>query len=498
MNRHKLIFLLTLVLAIGFLATSLVSYQVSKHSIHDAIVDNELPLTADNIYSEIQKDLVRTVFIASMMATDTFLRDWIIDGEVGTERISRYLQEVQEKYGAFSSFLVSEKSRHYYYGEGILKSVKQEEPRDAWYFRVRQIDQPYELNVDKDLAHADALTIFVNYRVYDFSHQYIGATGVGVTVDSVQKLIDNYQQRFHRNVYFIDPKGIIILSGNQSYLPGTDIRQIKGLGKLFPEIFKRESGTYEYEHAGATHLINARYIPELKWYLFVEKSESEATSDIRYTLYLNLLLCLVVTTIVILLTHLALKRYQTQVEMMATTDALTGLPNRRAFDIVVEVLFNESTRKKTQIAILLLDIDHFKLVNDRYGHLGGDHVLSEVAMTIKSCMRASDFICRWGGEEFLIVVKDSDAHGVMLLAEKIRIGIESKAISYKGALIHITASLGASMAEQDEVESYSAKSFDAETYDKVQQVIERADAAMYQAKQVGRNQSILSASNRNK
>lgn len=477
MNRYKLILLLALVLGAGFVATSVVSYQVSKHSIHDAIVDNELPLTADNIYSEIQKDLVRTVFIASMMASDTFLRDWLIDGEEGVERISRYLQEVQARYGTFVSFLVSEQSRQYYYGKGILKTVKAEEPRDAWYFRVREMQQPYELNVDKDLAHADALTIFVNYRVLDYANQYIGATGVGLTVDSVQKLINSYQQRYRRNVYFVDPQGMIIISGNQKYPPGSNVEKIAGLAQIFPEILKHESGSYEYQNAGATHLINARYIAELKWYLFVEKSESEATSSIRYTLYLNLLICVLVTAIAILLTHIALKRYQSELEMMATTDALTGLPNRRAFDIVVEVLFNESVRKKTQIAVLVLDIDNFKSINDRYGHLAGDYVLSEAALTIKSCIRASDFICRWGGEEFVIVGKDGDAHGAMLLAEKIRVAIESRAISYKGELINITASLGTAIAEADE---------------NIAQVIERADKAMYLAKASGRNQVILS------
>ena len=477
MNRHKLILLLTLVLAAGFMATSFVSYQVSKHSIRHAIVDNELPLTADNVYSEIQKDLVRTVFIASMMASDTFLRDWVIDGENGTERVSRYLQEVQARYGAFVSFLVSEQSRHYYYGDGVLKTVSQNEPRDAWYFRVRDMQQPYELNVDKDLAHADALTIFVNYRMYDYDKRYIGATGVGLTVDSVQKMIDSYQQRFDRNVYFIDPQGIIILSGNKNFAPGSDIRNIAGLAKIIPEILKHDHGSYEYTADGGSHLINARYIPELKWYLFVEKSESQATSDIRYTLYLNLLLCLVVTSIVVFLTHVSLKRYQSELEMMATTDSLTGLPNRRAFDIVVEVLFSESLRKKTQIAILVLDIDHFKSINDKYGHLGGDHVLSDVAVTIKGCMRASDFVCRWGGEEFLMVVKDSDAHGLLLLAEKIRLTIESKEITYKNENIQITASLGAAIAESDET---------------INQIIERADAAMYQAKLSGRNQVVLS------
>ena len=477
MNRHKLILLLTLVLSIGFMATSLVSYNVSKNSIHNAIADDELPLTADNIYSEIQKDLVRTVFIASMMASDTFLRDWVIDGEKNNDRITRYLKEVQARYGTFVSFLVSEKTRNYYYNQGILKQVKSAEPRDAWYFRVRTIQQPYELNVDKDMAHEDALTIFVNYRVFDYQNRYIGAAGVGLTVDSVQGMINSYQNRYHRNVYFVDPKGTVILASNKQHLPGSNIRDIKGMAKIIPDMLSKDSGSYQYQENNASYLLNSRYIPELKWYLLVEKNESEATASIRYALYLNLLFCLTITAGVILITHMVLKRYQLQAEMMATTDALTGLPNRRAFDVVIEVLFNDSMRNRTPVAIIMMDVDHFKSINDRYGHLGGDYVLSEVAMIIKSCLRGSDFVCRWGGEEFLVIVKDCDAVGVMALAEKTRLAVQQNSIEYKGKQVKITVSLGVSMREDGQ---------------NLEQVIEHADKAMYQAKSAGRNKALLS------
>lgn len=477
MNRHKLTLLLLLVLSAGFVSTSLVSYTVSKHAIRTAITEDELPLTADNIYSEIQKDLVRTVFIASMMASDTFLRDWVLDGEKSEQRIQRYLREVQERYGTFVSFLVSERSRNYYYSNGILKQVKQSEPRDAWYFRVRTLQQPYELNVDKDLAHADALTIFVNYRVMDYADRYIGAAGVGLTVDSVQSLINSYQNRYHRNVYFVDPAGTIILGSNQQRKPGSNIRDIQGMADILPDLLSKDSGSYQYHEDGGSYLINSRYIPELKWYLLVEKNESEATSSIRYTLYLNLLFCLLITAGVILVAHIVLKRYELRAEMMATTDALTGLPNRRAFDVIATVLFNESARNKTPVAILMLDIDHFKSINDRYGHLGGDYVLSEVARVIKNCLRAADFVCRWGGEEFLIIAKDCNSNSVMALAEKIRQSLQTTGIVYKGKLVSLTASLGAGVLQADE---------------NISLLIERADNALYRAKSSGRNKAILS------
>ena len=478
-NRHKLILLLTFVLAAGFLGTSFVSYQASKVSIRDAIIDTELPLTADNIYSEIQKDLIRPVFISSMMASNTFLRDWVLEGEKDTERISHYLEDVRQKYGAFASFFVSESTKRYYYGKGELKKISPDEPRDIWYYRVRELQQPYEINVDKDLAHADALTIFVNYRVLDYNNRYIGATGVGLTVDSVQGLINSYQQRYRRDIYFVSADGTIMLSSGKRQLPGMKLHDIEGLNKLMPRVLSQEKGNYEYAQGGSNHLINVRYLPELKWYLFVEKSESEATADIRNTLYLNLLICAIVTAIVILLTYVVLRRYQKQLETMATTDTLTGLPNRRAFSLIIDLLFNENVRNKTTTGIILLDIDNFKQVNDKYGHLAGDKVLMEVANTVRSCMRAMDFICRWGGEELLIVIKNCNERSIMQLSEKIRLSIEAEATYYNEEKINITASLGAAVTHEGE---------------KIEHVIERADYAMYQAKTSGRNRSVLSSS----
>ncbi|PKO24676.1 MAG: GGDEF domain-containing protein, partial [Betaproteobacteria bacterium HGW-Betaproteobacteria-8] len=145
-SKRKLIFLLWVLLCIGFFATSIASYYVSKNSIRDAIVNSELPLTADNIYSEIQKDLIRPIFISSMMASDTFVRDWVISGEDDIVKISRYLNEIKDTYGTFSSFFVSEKTRNYYYWDGLLKQVDGNKEVDAWYFRVRKMESPYEIN----------------------------------------------------------------------------------------------------------------------------------------------------------------------------------------------------------------------------------------------------------------------------------------------------------------------------------------------------------------
>ncbi|WP_245538721.1 hypothetical protein [Thiobacillus denitrificans] len=130
-KRQRLLLWLSILLAMGFFATTLSSYYVSKQTILNAIVAQELPLTSSNVYSEIQKDMVRPVLISSTMAHDTFLRDWVLGGERDVDAMARYLREIKAHYGAFSSFFVSDRSARYYTGEGILKQVAPQAPRDA-------------------------------------------------------------------------------------------------------------------------------------------------------------------------------------------------------------------------------------------------------------------------------------------------------------------------------------------------------------------------------
>lgn len=132
------------------------------------------------------------------------------------------------------------------------------------------------------------------------------------------------------------------------------------------------------------------YLPELKWYLFVEQNEAPALAEIRQTLYVNLGISLVVTLVVLFLTHLALARYQQRMEELAATDKLTGLLNRQAFTIFIDKLVAEYRREPQPTSALLVDLDHFKEINDSHGHLSGDRVLQGVAQLLHDSLRESD------------------------------------------------------------------------------------------------------------
>lgn len=469
---HQLIVFLSVVLSVGFLATSIASFYVSKTSIRDSIIHNELPLTTDNIYSEIQKDLVRPVFISAMMASDTFLRDWVLAGENNPEAVHKYLNDVQVKSNAFTSFFVSDKTLRYYYGTGDRKTLSPDHPDDDWYFKVRQLKLMYELNVDHDRKLSNNLIVFVNHRMFDYAGQYIGVTGVGITVGDVQALIGNYQARYQRNVYFVDQQGSVVLSGDRTKPLGSKISEIDGLAPLANQLTEQHSGTYQYQKDHTNYLVNVRYIPELKWYLVVEKNEADATASIRKTLYLNLGLCALITICVLLFTHIAIRRYQRQIERLSTMDRLTGLPNRSAFDVVVPNMAHDSLRQHTPLSMLLGDIDFFKAINDSYGHLAGDAALKTVAELLKNHLRASDFVCRWGGEEFLIVLKGCDAESAHQVADNIRRAIENSVTLYQHNTLKLTISFGTATRHADE---------------EIEQWIARADHQLYRAKRSGRN-----------
>jgi len=470
-DKQQLIAVIAVLLAIGFAVTVLVNYQASRSAIRKSVVASELPLTSDNLYSEIQKDLVRPVVISSMMASDTFLRDWVLTGEEDLEQVTRYLQEVKDRYNAFTTFFISERTRIYYQTSGVLKRISQKEPRDAWYFRVRAMSTPYEVNIDPDQANKDTITIFINYRMLDYAGRFIGVTGIGITMDAARGLIDTYQKRYGREVYFVDRQGMVAV-GSSTQRQGSDIRKSTGLADIAESILRKGSGSFQYMKDGRERLLNVRLIPELNWYLFVEGSDDEAMAGVRTTLYTNLAAGILITLIILLATSVTINRYQSRLEEMATTDKLTSLANRQAFDLLIPQAISESRRENSPLSVLLIDIDHFKKVNDRYGHLAGDKVLRAIARSIKGTLRASDILCRWGGEEFLIAVKDTSLDQAQTLAEKIRRVIETSGVQYKTTLISVTASVGISTLRDG---------------DSPERMISRADDAMYAAKKQGRN-----------
>ena len=477
MYKRKIIFIsaLATLMIVGFMATSLISYFVARQSLSTNISEQMLPLTSDNIYSEIQRDLLRPILISSVMATDTFVRDWALNGEEDSQRIIAYLREIQQQYDTITAFYVSEESRQYYHTTGVLKTVTPEDPADAWYFRVRDLTGPFEVNVDTDTADRSRVSIFINYRVEDYDGRYIGATGVGLSVDAVTRLIDSYQQRYNRSIYFVDHQGQVTLTGSNDQRRN-NIQDEDGVSSVAAQILSTPSASLTYQNSdGNSVFLNSRLVPEFDWYLIVEQDSVRGQQQINNTLIINLLLSSVIMALILVIAHFTLRAYQKRLEEMATTDHLTGIANRHLFEMIFEHLTRITRRNPRPVALIVIDIDHFKQVNDTYGHHAGDKVLQDISTLIRQHIRDSDTLCRWGGEEFVLLLDNCSINDAMQRASGIREAVTRNPVVSGNMQIDVTLSMGVAAYREDEA---------------LDSLIARADTALYQAKENGRDRIV--------
>jgi diguanylate cyclase (GGDEF)-like protein len=165
-----------------------------------------------------------------------------------------------------------------------------------------------------------------------------------------------------------------------------------------------------------------------------------------------------------------------QSQRLACLDSLTGLLNRRAMRSALDVELARSRRYGHPLSLVMIDIDHFKAINDKHGHAGGDEVLRKVSALLSAAQRRSDLCGRWGGEEFLVALSCTDAAGAEIAAERFRRVVESAAIENgDGVSIFVTASLGVATLQSAET---------------IEACLERADRDLYAAKAAGRNRVV--------
>lgn len=162
-----------------------------------------------------------------------------------------------------------------------------------------------------------------------------------------------------------------------------------------------------------------------------------------------------------------------ELEKLATIDKLTGIYNRRRFEEFLQIEMEVAKRHSQPLSLILVDIDHFKSVNDTYGHQVGDMVLSKTTKVISQNLRKSDIFGRWGGEEFVVICPQTNKNEAFVLAEKLRVAIEKNEFEKVG---HKTICLGIAELENDDNE---------------ETLVEKADKALYEAKNGGRNNSVI-------
>ena len=301
-------------------------------------------------------------------------------------------------------------------------------------------------------------------------------------------------RQFDRPYFFIDPDGVVVMSNRPNALRRTFWPLPAEKQSAATQHFGRSSGKpmVEREIADATwtnvdgerNYIRRRFANHSQWSLVILKP----THEIFASRVLGIIITLLVTimTLIYLLgkersvhdtvqmdNRLRLQELARDLGYKATTDPLTGLPNRLKFDQALASEMTRAERYKSPLSLVLFDVDHFKQVNDSHGHQIGDKVLTQLSRFVPNLIRSNDLLARWGGEEFVILLPGCEGSMAFQAAEKLRSAIAQVVFEEVGP---VTCSFGVGQYVPGEP---------------VTAFLARADDALYRAKVSGRNQVVL-------
>jgi diguanylate cyclase (GGDEF)-like protein len=332
--------------------------------------------------------------------------------------------------------------------------------------------------------------VFIGLRKYidDFLSIIVGnfliAFGFTIVIIGILKFLHYPKQRFIKVSTLLLVILFLLFIHFTYFQENTSMRIIVICSFIFGQSFYAAYKTYGYEE-----IINNTFIRFLTFsclfcgvtflirvYITLNSTRIDDFMQAGYVHAASLVaLQLLVITSCLSLSWSASQQLAHKLKIQATIDSLTNLYNRRAFEEFAQKSINRAQREKTYIAIILMDIDLFKQVNDTYGHQAGDKVLQEFSQRLKDSLRPYDILARYGGEEFMLLLPDTDIDTALTIAEKLRVTIAQPVFDVATLpRLEVSASFGVASARGDKIDW--------------QKLVGKADCALYQAKENGRNQ----------
>jgi len=437
-------------------------------------LENILSLTDVDISNHIENSMTKPVMVSKTMANDEFLKGWLLQEpkNVGDKtylaQLYHYLKTYQEKYDYTTVFCVSAQTGNYYYQDGLNKTISKNDPHDIWYYNFTKSGHEYDLEVDKNEASNNTVTVFVNFRVESNDGHLLGVIGVGLQVNIIEDTIRSYEKGYGLSVYIINVGG-----SKNSYSGNTDIfiqeDELKGRTGITEKIDLNNSGESKMQWFTVDDkrkCLITKYNETLGWYLVLEKDTSSITRSFQERVKSNVIFMLISLVVCITVTTTVFVNYNERIVTIENMDELTGLLNRKLFTRQYpKFIRTHRTRRKT---LFLFDVDHFKKINDEHGHMFGNVILTMIGEELRNAINGSGIAARWGGDEFLgILAVDPEEARRILGRYMDALKNEEKDERYR-----VTVSIG--ISEIDETLS-------------MEQMIKKADEAMYLSKEEGRD-----------
>lgn len=470
-SRIFLLVLLGAILMASFVATNTINYKETKKILEKELIEDSLPAETEKIAHKINIELLPYIIASENLAHDHFVKQWINNGEPDKDSFVQYIDATRDRIGAITCFLASGISETYYHPGGYFPILRTD-PDAQWYFAFRDSDKTYELNRAKNVDMNNMPTIFINYRITGENGQFLGVVGMGLELAEIPRILGQFKGRYDRSIYFVDAEGTVVSRSSGAIFTGDNIQELSQKGSTIENFLSKDATVFEYEHKNSSIIVSTQHVPELNWWLFIEQEKALAMRTANRVMTISAAIDLGSIFLTMILVFMTVSFFHTKLKTMAATDKLTGISNRLTFEHMLQRAFVHFSRSKNPFAVLILDLDHFKQVNDTYGHLEGDKVLKKTVGIVKNTIRESDEFCRWGGEEFVILAYNCTMEQGVDLAEKIRTNIKNAQLTVLPNGNPITVSIGVC---------------DSLHYSSPNACINEADNALYKAKQEGRD-----------
>ena len=441
--------------------------------------------------TEFTANLVSAQSTASLKALEKLLLGMENELQISSYDIQRpfsppihhYLSEKQTLYSELMDLLILDASGRIIHWTGNTPKIPD--------VRDRQYTLQHLQNPDSSLfiGEPKLSKVHQNQWFFDLSIPIRDSSGkllrIYVAIIDIKQFITQFN---HINLPPESTVGIITNSGNLiTRLPGHDQfvgKNLPGLDNLWE---RQDQGNYEIKSRldGHQRIVGYRLSREFDLATFSSTSRDKVLYDWVILIRIVGAILVFVVMITAYLTRRILRyqgtvnRQQQQLFALATTDALTGVYNRRYCLDLLQIEVIRSRRYQNPLSFLMIDIDHFKRVNDNYGHIAGDKALKKIASILKSTCREGDIVCRYGGEEFFMVLPETALVEAAGLAERLRSLTEQSSLDIGNKMLSLTISIGvSSFSHLDELEG-------------LEQIINEADQAMYHAKSNGRNRVFM-------
>ena len=339
--RIKISVILTAVIVLLLIGVSLISYNIARNLYTEKVVKDELPLAVSNVAGEIGYAIDKIINTSYQMTKNDYLLKWIDEGEPkdGLATLFNYNTDLMKAFNLSTAMFVSDKTLNYYTNDKILKQLSKDNPRDSWYFDVKNGKEVNSLNIQVSEA-TGSLTLYVNSKV-EKDGKFYGVSAIGMNLDDIVNLVTSKTMGEGSKFLMVDSSGIVKIEKSDR-VGKVNVKDVLGKEK-FDILMNKNGGVIRHFNGTRNLIIGSKYIPSLDWYLFGEMDEDVLLKDL-HTLFYSAIGVILAAIIISVIVSLLMSSYLLKIILKLKTGLLSF------FD-----LLNHKTNKAQPIEITSKD-----------------------------------------------------------------------------------------------------------------------------------------------